>query len=197
MTELMDKLHCLVIGPGLGRCPLVLEGVSRIVQHAQACKVPLVLDADALWMLTLEQYKQLLTNESPVILTPNAMEWKRLQEANFEPPSSCIVVEKGHHDKVWKNGSDESQLLVCAEEGGLKRSGGLGDILAGTLGTMVAWNRIIQDRQKDGGDLHLSCWTACCIVKRATKQAFEKHKRSMTAPDVLSELGSVVNEMID
>merc|ERR1711957_1028206 len=99
--------------------------------------------------------------------------------------------------------------MVCSEEGGLKRSGGIGDILAGTIGTFAAWNRILSNNSQDYlnegddndddddddriDDLVLACWMACCVTKRATKLAFEKKKRSMTAPDILEEIGSVVD----
>jgi NAD(P)H-hydrate repair Nnr-like enzyme with NAD(P)H-hydrate dehydratase domain len=63
VTSMMDKLHVLVVGPGLGRCPVVFQAVARIVQVAQSqYRLPLVLDADALFMLTQPDYHQLLTN---------------------------------------------------------------------------------------------------------------------------------------
>lgn len=192
VVDMMDKLHCLVIGPGLGRCPIVMKATSKIIQEAQARNIPLVLDADALYLLTLEPYSKLLQPTSSVILTPNAMERKRLEglEGNFK---DFIVVEKGQFDVV-KYG--EGHSLYCGEIGGLKRSGGLGDILAGTLGTLVAWNTILAN-QDDATleDLPLASWTACCFIKKATKQAFDKHRRSMTAPDVLNHLGPVIDEM--
>jgi ATP-dependent NAD(P)H-hydrate dehydratase len=193
VTSMMDNLHCLVIGPGLGRCPIVLKATSKIIQEAQARKLPLVLDADALYLLTLDPYQKLLQPSSIVILTPNKMERKRLQgsETNL---THCIVIEKGQYDAVQYNG----QTLTCGEEGGLKRSGGLGDLLAGTVGTLVAWNAILSKQGvASSEDMPLACWTGCCLVKRATSHAFEAHRRSMTAPDVLAHLGSTVNEMID
>jgi ATP-dependent NAD(P)H-hydrate dehydratase len=157
--------------------------------------LPLVLDADALFMLTQPEYSQLLTNQSPVILTPNAVERKRLDDSNVELTDSCIIVEKGAVDKIqpiypqWPS-------LRCDEVGGRKRSGGIGDVLAGTMGTVVAWNSILTRRgQANPTDLPLSCWTACCFVKRATKRAFDVHRRSMTAPDVLEALGPAIDEM--
>ena len=45
-------LHALVIGPGLGREPAVLEAVMRIIEKAKVRQLPLVLDADGLWLLT-------------------------------------------------------------------------------------------------------------------------------------------------
>jgi ATP-dependent NAD(P)H-hydrate dehydratase len=200
VTELMDKLHVLVVGPGLGRCPLVLEATARILGEAQSRNIPLVLDADALWLLTLKPRILLSsTSTSPIVLTPNAMERKRLdgvEENSWSSNSNCIVIEKGKEDVI----NALSSSLICGEDGGSKRSGGLGDILAGTVGTLVAWNGILAQQQgtnTSSEDLPLACWTACCFVKRATHRAFEEHRRSMTAPDVLAALGPTVNEMTE
>ena len=42
-------------------------------------------------------------------------------------------------------------------------------------------------------DLVFACWMACCLTKQSTYKAFQKRKRSMTAPDVLEEIGDVVD----
>ena len=205
VAALMDKMHVLVIGPGLGRCPIVLEATSRIINEARSRKLPLVLDADALYLLTLEKYQGLFQDKLnvPVVLTPNAMELKRLKQGlvgqNWS--TDCIFVEKGSHDTIRRGGGgsssdDTTTNLVCIEKGGIKRPGGLGDVLAGTLGTLVGWNRILTTREVSSiDDVPLSCWTACCMVKQATERAFKEHRRSMTAPDVLAVLGTIVNEM--
>ena len=86
--------------------------------------------------------------------------------------------------------------MMCEEVGGLKRSGGIGDILSGACGTLVAWNHILTKQGKTTcDDLPLACWTACCFVKRSTKVAFDRHRRSMTAPDILQEIGPVIDRM--
>ena len=191
VTSLMDRMHCLVIGPGLGRCPIVFQATAKIIQEAQARKLPIVLDADALFLLTQKPYHDLLRTTSTVILTPNAMERKRLQGLE-ESLKNCIVVEKGQCDIVRY----QDETLSCGEVGGMKRSGGLGDILAGSLGTLVAWNSIlISQGISSDKDLQLACWTACCFVKRATHHAFSQKRRSMTAPDVLAQLGTAVDQM--
>ncbi|KAG7339649.1 ATP-dependent (S)-NAD(P)H-hydrate dehydratase [Nitzschia inconspicua] len=196
VTSMMDKLHALVIGPGLGRCPMVFRAVSRIIQEAQSKhQLPLVLDADALFLLTQPEYWQILTNDSIVVLTPNAMERKRLDESNVVLPDTCVILEKGATDKIQPV-NQQWQSFHCQEVGGLKRSGGIGDVLAGTVGTVLAWNNILtQQGSACKDDVPLACWTACCFVKRATKVAFGIHQRGMTAPDVLHALGPSINDM--
>ena len=241
VIAMMDKLHVLVIGPGLGRCPIVLEATSRIIETARRppYNLPLVLDADALYLLTIPRYQNVLllppsssstttTTPPPVVLTPNVMERKRLDQSNVMLPTdgSCIVIEKGKVDEIKQpvppplgaatdtddhscanNGTYDSHdrsfefelKMACGEEGGLKRSGGIGDILAGTCGTLLGWNRILSTNNKNVSsgldDVPLACWTACCFVKQSTKRAFDMHRRSMTAPDILDTLGQTIDDM--
>lgn len=194
VTSRMERLHVLVLGPGLGRCPLVLRATAQIMKEAMTRNLSMVVDADALFLLTLDEYKNLLTGYDKVILTPNVVEYKRLLKANHGKDIAMqgIVVKKGEFDEIYYGKSDE--VLTCREPGGWKRSGGLGDILAGTLGTFVGWSEILQERDEDA-NRQLSCWSACCVVKRATRLAFEAKRRAMTAPDVLNEVGPAMMEM--
>jgi ATP-dependent NAD(P)H-hydrate dehydratase len=202
VTDSMQRLHCLVIGPGLGRCPLVFKAVAGIIRAARDQNLYLVLDADALFMLSLPEYHNLLQGYDKAILTPNIVEYKRLfvdgvggvaegeSDASF---ASAVIVLKGKHDEIYSHGT---KVIICEEEGGLKRSGGIGDVLAGTISTLTAWHVILKDRNvASDADLPLSCWTACCFIKRATKRAFDSKRRSMTAPDVLDELGPCIDTM--
>jgi ATP-dependent NAD(P)H-hydrate dehydratase len=197
VTEHMSRLHCLVIGPGLGRCPLVMKAVAKIIQNARDRNLFLILDADALYMLSIPQYRNLVQGYDKVILTPNIVEYQRLfgdsSSTSDESFASAMIVVKGQHDEIYRHGA---KVMVCEEEGGLKRSGGIGDVLAGTLSTLCAWHVILKDRNiATEADLPLSCWTACCFIKRATKRAFDSKRRSMTAPDVLDELGPSIDTM--
>lgn len=192
VVELMDRLHALIVGPGLGRCPLVMRAVQKILQQAQAQGLPIVIDADGLYMLSLEEYRHVLQGYDKVILTPNVVEYQRLfKDDDDDALAAAIVVKKGQADVIQRG---KQQLYVCEEEGGLKRSGGIGDVLSGTIGALAAWHAILSDSEKET-DLPLSCWTACCFVKRATKKAFAAKRRAMTAPDVLEALGPAIDEM--
>jgi len=226
VTNLMDRMHVLVIGPGLGRCPMVMKAVADIVIEAKERRLPLVLDADALYMLSLKENRNLLVDvdgdvdledaktkppRSVIILTPNIVEYKRLVDSIGEGSEEklnqilegVVIVKKGSVDEIECYSNSTTHKMICAEEGGLKRSGGIGDILAGTIGTFVAWNRILavtsknsnESSEKRINDLVLACWMGCCVTKRATRLAFIKKKRSMTAPDILEEIGPVIDDI--
>ena len=196
ITTMMHQMHVLVIGPGLGRCPLVMRATVQIIKLAMEKKLFMVVDADALFLLTLPENRGIFRNYDKVVFTPNVVEYKRLLTAydgDLSKATSGIIIQKGAQDIISCSMNSEI-TMTCDEEGGLKRSGGLGDILAGTVGTFLAWNEILSE-QGCSTDRLLSCWSACCVTKKATKLAFERHRRSMTAPDVINLLGETFEDM--
>jgi ATP-dependent NAD(P)H-hydrate dehydratase len=211
VTAAFPSLHALCIGPGMGRHELLFHTVSKIIEKAIEYDLSLILDADALFMLSLDDYRDLLLRllqYEKVIMTPNLMEFRRLQDAlkdemtdrtgDIHLNNMGLIVRKGSSDII----TQQSMVLDCKEIGGLKRSGGIGDVLAGTISAFMAWNAILQ---KDASlqnkpsteyqDRLFATWTACCTVKKATRKAFDKRKRSMSAQHVLEELGEVIMEM--
>jgi ATP-dependent NAD(P)H-hydrate dehydratase len=182
-----------------------MKAVARVLELARSQQLHLVLDADALYMMSLPVYRSSLKGYDRLVLTPNVVEYQRLfpksednngetmEDASDEELAAATIVRKGAEDRIIV---DQRQVMSCGEEGGLKRSGGIGDVLAGTLGTFTSWHAILLDREAvSTEDLPLSCWTACCAVKRATKRAFDDKRRAMTAPDVLHHLGQALDEM--
>ena len=51
VTAQLPRLHALTIGPGLGREPAVLAAVSQIITAASSSNIPIVIDADGLWLI--------------------------------------------------------------------------------------------------------------------------------------------------
>ncbi|ETV76601.1 YjeF family domain-containing protein, variant 3 [Aphanomyces astaci] len=76
ITAVLPRLDALVLGPGLGRDPDVLSATKSIVAAATELQLPLVLDGDALYLLSTDVL--LLRNYTNAILTPNTMEYGRL-----------------------------------------------------------------------------------------------------------------------
>ena len=160
VTAAFPVLHALCIGPGLGRHPLVFAAVERVMHTAMESNLTLVLDGDALFMLSLEKYSSLLDllqGYDRCVITPNLMETRRLDaEVHGESKvatarkseGQCrhIVVQKGRVDTIQHLG----QTMQCKEEGGLKRSGGTGSVLAGTIAAFMAWHVILEQEMLGG-----------------------------------------------
>ena len=93
------------------------------------------------------------------------------------------LVVKGSLDVICTQDS----YSTCEVNGGWKRCGGIGDVLAGVLAALVGWNK--------SGDLIPTLWIGCAIVREATRRAFVERKREMGPKDVLGEIGGVVDEI--
>lgn len=245
----MDKFRkdgtCVIIGPGLGRHPNVLEQAREILLAFNAREVPVVLDADALWMLSEDPGIVNKLELGHVVMTPNKVEWDRLTKAGIDyrridatmvlkgtkgldnMVSSRIDSSLERHslpaDKVvdWifysrsdgrsnPRTSPDYEPLYCEEPGSLRRAGGQGDVLTGCIATFIAWNngRGNTCADSDAADAQqpsekevraktiAQCAHAGCTVTRmAARRAFEKHHRAMGAPDLIDQLGGIIQHL--
>ena len=85
INETLKRMHSIVIGPGLGRNENIMFATSKIINESIKYKKPLVLDGDGLWLISQTNYRDILinnnnnnNNSNNIILTPNAMEFRRL-----------------------------------------------------------------------------------------------------------------------
>lgn len=76
LTAWIKPLSALVIGPGLGRDPLVLACAMAAISAARDRDLPVVLDGDALFALNSDL--DLVQGYTRCILTPNPAEYRRL-----------------------------------------------------------------------------------------------------------------------
>ena len=201
-----------------------MEAVKAICVKAKEASLPLVLDADALYMLSLSTGNlDIIKGYSKCIITPNVMEFDRLLSASklrlpedatqahkvmalakyLEGPTLLV---KGAEDLVADGVADEKDgwiVYQVEENGSMRRSGGQGDILAGSLGTAFHWalNYPCEyDVGEGGGEVGYrpgvnAAFLASIVTKRASEAAFEEHKRSMTTPDVLQMIGKAMRSI--
>jgi ATP-dependent NAD(P)H-hydrate dehydratase len=212
----LERFDVLVVGPGLGRDPLILETVTELLEIAKIRELPLVIDADGLWLIN--KNPSLIESYPFAVLTPNAAEFKRLCTTSGIDENSSdalkqvtltlngpLIVQKGSSD-VISNGYVD---IICSEQGSLRRAGGQGDVLSGTIATYIAWcsRRISsnvsintekqQYTTSDGtaalSPLMMAAYGGCLTTRIASRHAFEKQGRAMGATDVIAELGRSID----
>ena len=141
LTALAQRADVLVIGPGLGQAPW---GRSLLSLAAQ-CPVPQVWDADALNLLADNGI------EAPDdgLLTPHPGEAARLlqcttAEVQADRPRAarelarryrCTVILKGAGSLI---AAADGRLALCSRGHPAMASAGLGDVLAGFAGALLA-----------------------------------------------------------
>ncbi|KAF7150873.1 hypothetical protein RHSIM_Rhsim02G0020900 [Rhododendron simsii] len=138
----MERFDCLVVGPGLGRDPFLLDCVSNIIKHARHSSIPIVIDADGLFLVT--NSLDLVSGYPLAILTPNINEYKRLVQSvlncevnDHDAPGQLLslakriggvtILRKGKSDLI----SDGNKVMSVSMYGSPRRCGGQGDILSG------------------------------------------------------------------
>ncbi|MBA0737923.1 hypothetical protein Gogos_011340 [Gossypium gossypioides] len=90
----MERFDCLVVGPGLGRDPFLLECVSKIMTRARQSNVPIVVDGDGLFLVT--NSIELVSGYRLAVLTPNVNEYKRLVQKVL----GCDVNDQNSHGEL-------------------------------------------------------------------------------------------------
>jgi len=80
-------------------------------------------------------------------------------------------------------------------QGGLKRSGGQGDTLTGSLGTFLAWREIYHEGLWDIGEpmsreetLLVAAFGGSAITRECSRRAFARRQRSLQASDLTDEV---------
>lgn len=141
LTALTQRADVLVIGPGLGQAPW---GRS-LLSLAPQCPVPQVWDADALNMLAAG----VVELPAHCVLTPHPGEAARLLEKSVaqveaDRPAAaralasrfgCVVVLKGAGTLI---AGPDGRLALCDRGHPAMASAGLGDVLAGVVGALLA-----------------------------------------------------------
>lgn len=218
LTALLNRLHVLVVGPGLGRENYMQEYARLAIDLAKSQGMYLVLDADALWMV--QKDPGVIQGYAKAVLTPNVSEFKRLADSlgiSPDVPAESIapliskkldgvtILQKGQHDliTVYITEAQNEKTIIVDNEGGLKRCGGQGDILSGLTGTMLAWGKNYE--QGVYGDIKipsnliplLASVGASLVTRTTSKRGFKRYGRALVTEDLLSEIGGAFAEVFD
>ncbi|KAK1395204.1 ATP-dependent (S)-NAD(P)H-hydrate dehydratase [Heracleum sosnowskyi] len=197
----MERFDCLVIGPGLGRDPYLLDCVSDIIKRARQSNVPMVIDGDGLFLVT--NCLDLVSGYPLAVLTPNVNEYKRLvqkvlsgevddqngpqQLLNLSKGMGGVtILRKGNSDLI-SNGETVRSVSIF---GSPRRCGGQGDILSGSVALFLSWARQQDVESKlSMCPTMLGCIAGSILMRKAASFAFESKKRSTLTSDIIECLG--------
>lgn len=168
------RYDALAIGPGLGRG----RASALLLQHLLDLHrgLPLVLDADALWLAadaanalgtdTASMLRHWTRDAAQVVCTPHPGEFARLlgvplsprwddrvaMLSQFAARANCTVLLKGTPTMV---ATPDGQPLWCVPHGTpLLATGGSGDCLSGIIGTLLAQGARARDAAVLGASVH-------------------------------------------
>ena len=145
ILDACEKSAALVLGPGIGRSDAALAVAREVAAQAA---VPLVLDADGL-NAHAGALESLASRSGPTVITPHAGELGRLLERDSDEigehrlacaqeaaeRGGCVVVLKGDDTIVTR---PDGFCAVSVVEAPALATAGTGDVLAGTIGALIA-----------------------------------------------------------
>ncbi|CAG0887803.1 unnamed protein product [Cyprideis torosa] len=190
----LERMHSIVIGPGLGRNENLVQELRGILSKAINLQLNIVIDADGLFFFS--RYKDILEQEKGkaiVVLTPNVMEFSRLSGGQkptgnwpqqFAEELGVILVVKGPEDVI----TDGEVTKKVSSPGSRKRCGGQGDLLTGALATFL--------HAMGSASPIVAAVESCKLVRRAAVLADRKRGWSLVASDVLQEIPIALEELV-
>jgi ATP-dependent NAD(P)H-hydrate dehydratase len=84
------------------------------------------------------------------------------------------------------------------EPSALKRCGGQGDVLCGSLGTLSSFaSRYKGEENEIQNSMLLASIGGCLLTRRASFLAFSSKKRALVTPDILEYIGEAFEQTLE
>mgnify|MGYP003668197010 FL=1 len=184
---MLDSADVLVVGPGLGQSPWS----QTLAQQALASGKPLLLDADGLNLLASGALGEIAALENRVF-TPHPGEAARLlscataevQADRFAAVSTLqaryggVFVLKGNGTLI----SDGHSVLLSDYGNPGMASGGMGDVLSGVIGALLAQHLVPLE----------SAALGVCLHGAAADMAAEEGQRGLLASDLMAPMRALL-----
>ncbi|KAI8873662.1 Ribokinase-like protein [Ramicandelaber brevisporus] len=223
-AALIERSHCVLVGPGLSRDPLMMKTACEIIKRARSANKCIVIDADGT-SAVLEDL-DLIRNYERVVITPNVVEFGRVFNAaegkNGSDPGKrtednvSLLSKNLHGPAILSKGSpdciasaptsDSTKIITCSEPGSLRRCGGLGDILSGFVAAFMSWGHQYLAGKwttRDGSKISesemplLAATASSYLARKCAARAFEVKGRSMLADDVHEHIQTVIEQFLE
>lgn len=189
LQPLLERASVVVVGPGLGRGPW---GQSML-RAALDAGLPRVMDADALNLVADSDWRR---SDVVQVMTPHPGEAGRLLGAtaaavNQDRFAAVAAVQQQYGGTVLlkgagtlvASGADSALALLRAGNPGMA-SGGMGDVLSGVIGALLAQQLPAHEAAIYGGLVHAVAADIC---------AGEDGERGLLATDLLPVLRRLLN----
>src|SRR5438034_1681006 len=185
VNALLADREAVVCGPGLGQAAATRALVAHVVRQ---CAAPLVLDADGLNAVAGSAL--LRDRPGPTVVTPHPGEMARLQSGDtarvqadrlgaaraFARAERVVVVLKGARTII---ASPDGATAICPTGNPGMASGGMGDVLSGVIGALLAQGLAAYDAAALGVFAHGAAGDAVAARQGET---------GLLASDLLAEL---------
>lgn len=195
LEQALEWATCVVIGPGLGQDDWSQNAFDKTLQFCQTHNKPIVIDADALNLLS--RYSGTF-NMKECVLTPHTGEAARLanmsvEEVEADRFNAARQLAQRYHATCLLKGAgsiidNETHAWVCRHGNPGMATAGMGDVLSGVLGALLAQALPAQ----------LACKYGVCLHARAGDVLAEQFgQRGLLASDLFDAVRALINNHID
>lgn len=183
LQSLLEKATSLVVGPGLGQC----DWSRELLLAALDSKLPVVVDADGLNILATQEIKR-----AHWILTPHPGEASTLlSETSIQADrfAATQAIQKRYGGVVLLKGTgtlvdNGAELSLCPYGNPGMATAGMGDVLSGIIGALLAQGYNSYEAATTGATLH---------ARAGDVAAENEGQRGLIASDVISAIRQLVN----
>lgn len=195
---LLASADVIIVGPGLGNGKFAHDLMRRVLAVQRSSHTSLVVDADGLRLLAEDFEQSAITRRDTWILTPHPGEAAQLLGCSVEAVQSdrfaavqALQEKWGGHCLLKGSGS-----LLCCKEADLRNvylstegnpgmaTAGMGDVLSGITGSLVAQGLTLANSLKCGVVIH---------GEAADLAAAQDGQRGMQASDIFPFIRQLVN----
>ncbi len=191
LTPLLERASHLVVGPGLGQSAWSQQMLLAALESGK----PALLDADALNLIAKHQ----VALQGDYVLTPHPGEAARLlecsvQEIQTDRLQSVLTLQQRFGASVLLKGSGsliahtEGRVKLCAAGNSGMASGGMGDVLSGLAGGLMAQNLGLPYSLELATMLH-ACAADACVEQQGL--------RGLLASDLIPIARSLLNSKLE
>lgn len=183
------KADAIAIGCGMGLDDFAVELLRIVLSNS---KVPTIIDADALTILSRNSELIPLLKGGNFLLTPHHAEFCRLAKISLEELEQdpigklrdlqhklgCSILLKGHTSVYC----DSSQIQIITAGNDALATGGSGDVLCGIISALAA----------SGLDLmHAACSASLLMGKTAERLSRKRQSFTILPSDIIEHIGDI------
>ncbi len=198
LAPLLDNKSAIVIGPGLGQDSWGRELLTTTLNFARDHGVPILLDADGLNMVA--ETPELLVPMPHLVITPHPGEAARLLKTTIpiiagnrfaaveelQRQSGGVAVLKGAASLVASVENDRIVTAICHQGNPGMAVAGMGDLLSGVIGALLARGLSVANAARMGVWLHANAGDECALTDG---------ENGMAATDLLPVVRRITNSL--
>lgn len=193
LSELSKKANVIILGPGLGQSDWSKKMLSAALKFKSV--VPMIIDADALNLIAKRSSHKKESHKANIVITPHPAEAARLlkittHDVQNDREKAVRILQnnyggtsvlKGSGTLVCTGGQD---ISICDVGNPGMATAGMGDVLSGVIGGLVAQGVSVEDSAKMGVLIH---------AMAGDLAAADGGERGMMATDLMPYLRQLMN----